>query len=233
MKIAYTVFHSKDNSKSLSQRVNNFKQIQEKFKKLDYIDNEVVMLKNLKDYKEVLKSNRQLRKINVVGKIRLGAVGLIFTTFLAYEKMLQTNYDIFLIFEDDAQIKSNTFDLVIDYIDELPKDFDIVSLYDNQAFFDKYQEHHNVGLTNLCKSYNDRSTLVYAISKNGMKKYMTLMKEKIDNPIDLYLFDVKKETNQYAIKPTSKQPFFSDFFIENGDPDYEHSLINKTAEFKW
>lgn len=233
MNIAYTVFHS-DNyaDSSLLNRKNNVESIHAEFgKSFEYIDNDVYIVKNFIDYKNIIKKNLDLRKIKIKGSFRFGAVGLIMTTFLAYRKMLNSNNDIFLIFEDDAQLSPNAIDLVKQILDELPDDFDILSMYDNKAFHYKYNKKHDCGLQNICLSYNDRSTLVYAISKNGIKKYLKYMENIVDAPIDVYLFDENKDTAKYAIKPKSSKPFYSDFFVENGDPDYENSSINKTEEF--
>lgn len=233
MKIAYTVFHDKQYDNLLNNnRSNNVKALHEECKnKIDYIDNDVIMIKDLTSYKIALKNNIELRRLSLSGKMRFGAVGLIFTTFLAYQKMIKTDYDIFLIFEDDAQLKSNSINMVLEYINELPDDFDIVSFYDNKSFYSKYSSSHEIGLDNICLYYNRISTLAYAISKNGMEKYLRYMKVIVDNPIDLYLFDENKNTKKYAIKPSSDQPFYSDYFLENGEPDYQNSHINKTDEF--
>ena len=104
-------------------------------------------------------------------------------------------------------------------------------MYENNYYRSKYDKSvHDVGLENICIAYNERSTLAYIISRKGLENYLRLMNIFIDNPIDLFLFDKNKSTNQYAIKPESEQPFYSSFFENNGDPDYEHSIINKTQE---
>lgn len=229
--IAYTIFHSEDESEGLLFRKNLVNEIHKEFNKLSYIKSNVIMVNNLESYKKILKENKELRKISINGKFRFGAIGLIFTTFLCYNELLKTDFDTFLIFEDDAQINKNAYENVIKYLEEVPKNFDIISFYDNKAFYKKYNEKHDCGLKNLCYSYNDRSTLVYAISKEGVKKYLKYIENEVDNPVDVFLFDEKKNTLKYAIKPDSFQPFYSDNFQKNGDPNYTNSFINKTKEF--
>jgi hypothetical protein len=199
-------------------------------KKINYIEPEMFFIKNLDDYKNIKKNKMQLRKVNINGKFRLGAIGLMFTTYIMYLKLLETNYNNFLIIEDDAEIKKNFLDIFINYIKEVPKDFDIVSLYENKAYYHKYNIDSDIGLDNICLSYNDRSTLAYLISKSGIKKYLNFMENTINMPLDLFLFDNNKNTKKYAIKPKSTQIFFNDYFLINGDPNYKNSLINKTME---
>lgn len=232
MNIAYTVFHSLEyNDEVLSDRSENVKYINENFKDIQKIENDVIIVNNLLSYKEALKKHVSLRKLKISGSMRFGAVGLLFTTFLAYEKMLDFNADVFLFFEDDAKLSENSFEIVQKYLAEVPADFDILSMYENKAFYKKYDKSYDFGLKNICFSYNDRSTLVYAISKKGMRNYFSLMKDKLDNPLDLYLFDKQKNTKMYAIKPNSDQPFYCTNFLKNGDPNYKNSGINKTDIF--
>lgn len=232
MNVGYTVFHSKEyNDSDLDFRKDNVEEIHKSFGQFDYVENNVIMVKDLSSYKNAIKGNIDLRKVRLGGKIRFGTVGLTFTTFLAYKKMLDYDKDIFIIFEDDAMLNPNAVDISLQYLEELPKNFDIFSMYENPAFYKKYSQKYEIEKTNVCKSYNDRSTLAYAISKKGIEKYYFFMKDLVDLPIDLYLFDENKDTEKYAIKPTSKQPFFSNNFSLNGDPNYKNSSINKTREF--
>jgi hypothetical protein len=233
MKIGYTVFHSKEYGfEELQPRSKNVERIHDSFGKIaDYVHNEAIIVKDLPSYKASLKKYIDLRKISLCGSFRFGAVGLAFTTFLAYKKLLETDYEMFLIFEDDAELNTNSVNLTKKYLEEVPENFDVLSLYENKAFYSKYNTSHEIGLENICRFYNDRSTLVYAISRSGIQKYYEHFKILIDLPVDLYLFDNKKNTNKYAIKPTAPQPFSSNFFLQNGDPDLENSYINKTKEF--
>jgi hypothetical protein len=232
MNIGYTVFHSKTyNDPALVSRNQNVEKIHNSFSSLDYIESDVILVKDIKSYKDSVKNNLELRKIKFFNEIRFGAIGLIFTTFLSYSKMLDSDNDIFLIFEDDAQLNNDAFNITLKYLEQLPKSFDILSLYDDKAFYKKYTEKNEIGLQDICKAYNEFGTLVYAISKKGVELYYNLLKKGVGLPIDLYLFDSYKQTEKYAIKPTSKQPFFSPFFEENGDPSYKESSINKTSYF--
>jgi hypothetical protein len=231
-KLSYTVFHSPKLNYGLDRSVNVEKIKKTFFKNIDYIDSEVFVIKSIEDYKKILKENKELRKINISGRFRLGAVGLVFTTYVFYKKILSLDYNYFLILEDDAQISDDCLEKIFLYLKEVPKDFDILSLYENFYFHKKYNEKkHNIGLKNVCLSYNNMSTLAYIISKKGIEKYLEYMENVIDLPIDLYLFDNKKNTKKYAIKPNDKQIFYSDFFKkDNGEPLDNFSNINNTKE---
>lgn len=232
-RMAYTILTDIKYLDEYPLRKKNLKNITNALdEKIYYVEPEMFIIKNLNDYKNIKKNKTELRKINLKGKFRLGAIGLIFTTYITYLKLLNTNYDNFLIIEDDAEIKKDFLNIFLNYIKEIPKDFDIVSLYENKAYYSKYSINNDIGLVNICLSYNDRSTLAYLISRKGIKKYLSFMKEKIDLPVDLFLFDNKKNTYKYAIKPTSNQIFFNNYFLENGDPNFKDSLINKTIEIK-
>jgi hypothetical protein len=232
-KLAYTIIFDNKYIDKYEVRKNNLYFIKKTFdKNIKYIDAEVFFIENLEDYKNILKNNIISRKINLNGTFRLGAIGLIFTTYFTYLKFIETDYDYFLVIEDDAKIDKNSLNTLKNYLEEIPKDFDVLSLYDNIAYYNKYKSIHDIGLKNICLSYNDKSTLAYIISKKGVKKYINFMQSVIDNPIDLFLFDDNKNTKKYAIKPSSDQIFFNSYFLKNGDPDFENSLINKTLEIR-
>jgi hypothetical protein len=230
-KLAYTIITDKKYFNEYHERKKNVDNVRKYLdKKIKYIDSEVIFINTLEDYKTIKKQNIDVRKINIIGKFRLGAVGLAFTTYLTYLKLEKEPYDAFLIIEDDAEISNNSLSVLQEYLKEIPNDFDIISLYENSAYYNKYTISHDIGLKNVCLFYNDKSTLAYIISKNGIVKYLYFMKKVIDAPIDLFLFDKNKNTKKYAIKPNSEQVFFNKYFLDNGDPNFDNSLINKTIE---
>ena len=230
-KIAYTVFYSKKLDKDLSRSI-RVKALHEYFSKdFVYLKNDAIAIRNEKEYKIALKQNPTLAKYKLKGSFRYGAIGLLFSTILAYEKMINEPYDIFLILEDDAQVNHLSIDLLLDYIKELPEDFDVLSMHDTPFFFKNYdKDQHDIGMKNLCLPYNRISTMAYAISKNGLNKYLEIMREAVEDPIDLLLFDENKNTKQFAIKPSSPQLFLSNNFNNIGEPEYQFSNINKTKE---
>ena len=231
--IAYTVFYSEFLDNDFINRRINVEKIHENFlNHFEFVYSKVCVIKNIKDYKSELKKDPQIGAIHMKGTFRMGAVGLLITTYRAYKKMLKTKNDIFVIFEDDAQIFDNSLSNIVKYIKQLPEDFDVLSLYENPKFYKKYNKGFDCGISDLCLSYNRMSTLAYVISRSGIEKYLSYMKKLIDKPIDFFLFDPKKNTNQYAIKPTSEQVVYSDFFRkDNGEPIDKYSQINNTNEF--
>lgn len=233
MKIAYSIFHSKKLDNVEMSRSRNVDVIRNFFSKnFDYIESKTFIIKSLKDFKITLKENPNLGNYKLSGTFRFGAIGLIFGTINLYKTLVNTDYNFFVILEDDAQIFDNSAFNILKYIEQLPKDFDILSLYENPKFYNKYNEVFDCGLPDLCFSYNRMSTLAYVISRSGIEKYLSYMEKIIDNPIDFFLFDPQKNTKQYAIKPTSEQVVYSDFFrLDNGEPLDEHSQINNTDEF--
>lgn len=232
MKIAYTVFHSPELSPGIDRKknVDRINSVMSQY--ADFIDSKVFIVKTISDYKLVKKNEKSFRHLRFNGLFRLGTVGLLFTTFYFYNKVKNFDYDYFIIIEDDAECESDILINIDKYIKQLPENTDILSLYENKFFHKNYDESvHDVGLLDICKPYNRLSTLAYAISKNGIRKYLEYMNSLIDLPIDFFLFDDRKQTLQYAIKPNSPQLFHSDFFREdNGEPIDEFSNINQTKE---
>lgn len=233
--ITYTIFYSEKLDNDLINRKKNVDAIHKNFAEtFEYLDAEVCIVQNIKDYKSALREDASLRKLKIKGSFRLGALGLLITTYRAYKKMLKTKNDIFIIFEDDAQIFESSLSNIIKYIEQLPEDFDILSLYENPNFYENYEEALDCGISDLCISYNRMSTLAYVISTSGIEKYLFYMESLIDNPLDFFLFDPKKNTRQYAIKPSSMQVVYSDFFRkDNGEPINEYSQINNTVEIEF
>lgn len=232
MNIAYTIFYAKDLDSKDLYRFNKVNALKNVFSRsFQYVHNDAIIIKNMKDYKIALKKHNLLGTYKLNGTFRFGAIGLMFSTILAYEKMINMNYDAFLFLEDDAELSKDGLNNLLGYLDSVPKDFDVISLHDNPFFSYKYNEkRHGIDSENFCIAYNRLSTMAYLISKRGMQKYLNYMKTKIDNPIDFFLFDELKDTKQYAIRPTSKQIFLSNHFNEIGEPEYQFSNINKTEE---
>jgi len=234
MKIAYTIFHSDKLDDNIMNRKKNVKILDKKFSKIGKkYESEVIVIKTIKDYKNILKQQKELRSLKMFGKFRIGAIGLIFTTYCFYKKMLKEDFDILIILEDDSFIYKNSILNIIKYINQLPKDFDIFSMYDNPFFFKKYNsKNHDINKDDICISYNNFSTMGYAISKKGLIKYLEYMEKIINGPIDLFLFDDAKDTKKYAIKPSSQQVIFSDLLNNVGESIYNYSNISKTIEIK-
>jgi hypothetical protein len=235
IKIAYTVFHHPQLDVN-NERSENVQKIREHFSKyLDFIDSETILVQKIKDIKVSQKKHKELSKLKFSGTFRLGAIGLIFTTFIFYKKILNADYDYYLVIEDDASVYPNSASQIISYANELPDDADILSLYENPFFYYNYSEKNfNCDLENICLNYNRLSTMGYLISKNAAEKYFNFMSVIIDNPIDLYLFDPEKDTKKYSLKPFAEQVFYSNFFRkDNGEPMDEHSAINNTVEVRF
>jgi GR25 family glycosyltransferase involved in LPS biosynthesis len=104
--------------------------------------------------------------------------------------------------EDHIQLSKDFSTKLHEYIDELPEDWDVFTVYVPPTGNIRYKKdgaHLDIGKKNVCKVYQSWSCLCYVVSKSGAKKLIEMVKTPVSRPIDHYLF-YNEELNVYAIK---------------------------------
>jgi len=119
---------------------------------------------------EIIKNNYiTYEKIN---KLKKGEIGCAMSHILLWERFLKnTNENIFIVFEDDVYLDKNFKNNLINYIKNLPKDFDISQLLIHDAQKRRFNSSKNVNKY-VKEGYPQYGTVGYIISRKGIKNLL-------------------------------------------------------------
>jgi glycosyl transferase family 25 len=148
---------------------------------------------------ELIKSNYiTLEKID---KMRKGAIGCAMSHILLWERLQKENNNISIIFEDDVYFSKDFYIKLKNYINNLPKDFDISQLLIHDLQRKYFPISNNVNKY-VKEGYPQYGTVGYIISKKGIKKLLNKCKP-IYTPIDNMIMNNIK--NKYIISYIPKE----------------------------
>jgi hypothetical protein len=139
-----------------------------------------------------------------------GEVGNFASHFIAWKYLINSSMDRLLVFEDDAVLSENFIDRLNVFIEELPDDWDIFSIFVHPNQYDRY---NGDSAGNVVKAYQDWSTLCYAISRSGAKKlYDYVCSNGMDYPTDWFIFRHADEHNfnVFTLNPKCELPVVID-----------------------
>lgn len=183
----------------LTQRA--IKKLKENF---DDFETPTIIIKNLTDVKDFY--SNELIKIDPKGFEKKGwkpgELGIWASNYIAWKNFEKSDYDSIILMEDDIVLDKNFNNKLIDYMNELPDDWDIFTVYipeKGNVRYNKANKKLFVGKENICRVYQSWSCLCYIVSKRGAKKLLEQVKNPISSPIDHYLF-YHNDLNVYAIK---------------------------------
>ena len=150
--------------------------------------------------KEELTIN-QLKKFNI---INMANISLIYKHFFIYNKISQLNENNFLILEDDCILYKNFSKVLNNYINELPKDYDMLFLGSGcNLHYPKIIKNKHIYKVNHPAT---RCTDSILVNKKCCKKLVEYFNndKNINKPIDFYLNDILKilDLNIYWCEPT-------------------------------
>lgn len=132
-------------------------------------------------------------------------VGVWASNYSAWVKFLETDAEYLIIFEDDVSIYYDFSKRIQEAIGEMPKDWDALFFLTpegNQRYYYKAEE-HDIGLPNICRSYQGNWLGGYMLNRKGAEKLIEDLKmNMICDPIDIYIFYVQKVLNSYNFKPS-------------------------------
>lgn len=155
-----------------------------------------------------------------------GVVGCWASHYLAWEKMVMENLDALIVFEDDVYIEDDFMQYINVYLDNLPNDWDIISVSIPPNEENRYShDAHYIGNDVVCKFYQAWNTGSYVISRSGaLKAIKDINKNGISVPIDWYIFESGRDKlNTYNPMPHIKKIIYF-------DDDFNNSYIGKTEE---
>jgi GR25 family glycosyltransferase involved in LPS biosynthesis len=107
-----------------------------------------------------------------------------------------------MLMEDDIELSKNFNQMIYKYVDELPEDWDVFTVYIPETGNIRYKKNAKdlmIGKENICKVYQSWSCLCYIVSKSGAKKIIEDVKNPVSRPIDHYLY-YHNSLNVYTIK---------------------------------
>lgn len=201
----FTIFHSEEDTKEIKKRgelVQNAKK--QLIKDFDILETPTIIMKNQQDVKNFY-SNSNL-KIYPLGHFQTGwkpgELGIWASNYTAWKNFLKTDYDYIILMEDDIVLNKDFNSKLVDYLDELPDNWDIFTAYIPTFGNVRYEKRKNelmIGKENVCKVYQSWSCLCYVVSKKGAERLMREVRQKIKSPIDHYLF-YHRGLNVYTIK---------------------------------
>jgi GR25 family glycosyltransferase involved in LPS biosynthesis len=204
-KICFKIFHNEtDNPKMEIRNKLTAKAKKQLIENFDDFDTPTIMMSSDEDIKKFYKkSNLKIYPKGYEDKgWKPGELGVWASNYTAWVNFAESKYDHIILMEDDIQLSKNFNKLLYKYIDELPEDWDVFTVYIPESGNIRYRKRYdelNIGKENVCKVYQSWSCLCYVVSKSGAKKLIKDVETQVARPIDNYLF-YHEELNVYAIK---------------------------------
>ena len=203
-KICFKIFHDEQNAnipirKKLVRRAK-----EQLIQNFEEIDTPTIVMKNTDDVKNFYKKS----KLKIYPKgfedsgWKPGELGIWASNYTAWNNFYNSKYDHLMLMEDDIQLSGNFNKMIYKYIDELPEDWDVFTVYIPRTGNVRYKNNSKdlmIGKENVCRVYQSWSCLCYIVSKSGAEKMIRDVKNPVSRPIDHYLFYHNK-LNVYAIK---------------------------------
>jgi GR25 family glycosyltransferase involved in LPS biosynthesis len=132
---------------------------------------------------------------------RFGELGIYASNLTAWKNFLASDFEYAVLMEDDFQINNTFKDHLTEYMQELPDDWEVLSMHMNPNEDDRFNEHYDIGKPNVCKTYHRLSMACYVINKRFVRKALELIKTPITEPFDVYVLNEPYKFNSYSIKP--------------------------------
>lgn len=208
MNFAHKVFHieSDDSRKKSVDSINTYlKQYSSE------LITPTIKISSKSEYELFLKSNPEFIPdpygYNLHGEQgwRYGEIGIWASNWTAWNNFLKSDADYLILMEDDIHYDEDFMKIIIDYISQLPANWDVFHAFSPADQFGKYVFAHDIGATDVCKAYQDWSCLCYIINKQSAVK-MINNSTMFRLPLDWYMFRQQNIFNVYTIKPESKFP---------------------------
>lgn len=201
----FTIFHAEGKDDLLSKRDILVKRATDKLvDNFSEFDTPTIIMKNTDDVRKFYKT----AKINIDPKgfdgkgWKPGELGIWASNFVAWQNFVKSDYDYIILMEDDITLTKDFNKKLINYIDELPNDWDIFTAYIPDTGNVRYNKNNKklfIGKDNICRIYQSWSCLCYVVSKQGAKKLLKEVESLVSSPIDHYLF-YHQNINGYTIK---------------------------------
>jgi GR25 family glycosyltransferase involved in LPS biosynthesis len=141
---------------------------------------------------------------------RWGELGIWASNYAAWKNFAEGDYDYLMLMEDDIVYHDDFKDVLVEYMKELPDNFDMFAYCVPERDLWKYEDQKprlSINKENLCIAYQDSMMLCYIISKASVKKLLAhLDKFMVNLPLDWFFFRQHHYFNCITIKSTSNIP---------------------------
>ena len=204
-KICFKIFHNEEDTPIMEKRnILTKRAIVQLEKDFVNFDTPTIMMRDREDISAFYKNAKI--KIDPKGWLgegwKPGELGIWASNYTAWVNFSESQHDHIILMEDDIQLAKDFSAKLYKYIDELPEDWDVFTVYIPETGNIRYKggaKDLQIGKENVCKVYQSWSCLCYVVSKSGAKKMIKDVKNPVSRPIDHYLF-YNDRLNVYAIK---------------------------------
>lgn len=132
---------------------------------------------------------------------KLGEVGIWASNFLAWKAFLETDAEYLILMEDDCELSDDMMPKLVEYMKELPPDWDMYHHFVHYQDAPWYHPGLDVGSPHVCKAYQEWSNLCYVINRRSAKKLLAMIKEGVALPLDWFWSKQLDKINVYTVKP--------------------------------
>jgi GR25 family glycosyltransferase involved in LPS biosynthesis len=203
-KICFKIFHDESNKDILVRSKLVKKAKDQLLTNFEEFDTPTIIIKNVKDISKFYKDAdiKIYPKGHEDSGWKPGELGIWASNYTAWKNFSKSKHDAIILMEDDIQLNKNFNQMIYKYIDELPEDWDVFTVYIPETGNVRYKKNAKelmVGKENICRVYQSWSCLCYIVSKSGAKKLLKNVKTPVSRPLDHYLF-YNNNINVYSIK---------------------------------
>jgi len=209
MKFVYNVFHMEDGSPISIQRRNNVIKLEEEFSaRHEKLDTPTISISNKEEALAFLEANPEFN-LKREGFIALdgglgwmfGEIGIWASNYTAWKNFLETDADYLILMEDDFYATKGFFYAFDTFIEQLPEDWDMLSLHVHPMHEPLYNETKEIGQPSICIAYQDWSLACYVINRASAEKLLAEVAKEVALPPDWFFYKQLDKFNVYSIKP--------------------------------
>jgi len=208
MKFSHKVFHIEGNEERYS-KVKSINDYLHSYSKL--LITPTIKISSIEEYTEFLKNNPSFvpdpygYSLHGEQGWRYGEIGIWASNWTAWRNFLESDSDYLILMEDDIVYSDGFMDMIINYMRQLPENWDAFHAFSPADQFGKYNHSHDIDADDVCRCYQDWSCLCYIITKAGAQKLID-NSNRFNLPLDWYMFRQQHIFNTYTIKPSSEFP---------------------------
>jgi len=227
MKIAYKMFHIEGNE----SRKKNVDLANKVFREIDYFDTPTYKISNDIDLIQFTRNNKSFyfdsEGYNLDNKQgwKYGELGIWSSNWSAWNKFAESDYDYLVLMEDDLVCQEGLAQVIINYIQETPDNFDALFMFVPEDQMHKYTPRRDVS-TNITGAYQDWSCACYVINKKTIRDMIDVANGGFSLPIDWFMFRQQNIFNLYSVKPGSYQACKIENIESTFQTKQEREIIN-------
>lgn len=200
----YKVFHIEDVSQTSKERAVAAADIETRFsERYEKLETPTIKISNQEEVTAFLEKNPNF-KLNGDGFTDLdgnvgwmfGEIGIWASNYTAWKNFLKTDADCLVLMEDDLFLTKGFFVGFDAFVDELPDDWDMLSVYVHPMHERFYTKEKEIGKQSICTAYQDWSLACYVINKSSAVKLVAQAETEVSLPPDWFFF---KQLDKYKV----------------------------------